>query len=450
MYEDLIKFIELCLLDGVITEKERGVIFLKGENVGVSKEECEILIDSLIFKNKTKNDTERVKENEIIDQELIYYTELDDLNKFIEIIERNNQKLRDVDESFYVKFRKWKVDNLRKLINSLNNKKYKNGDTAYLEKLLNKNILFKNTIEYRLRNQIRNIISKEETFGYVTFHDKWYDNDQNHEFDHMYGILFTKDNIYKFTTYITEKNVECFSFDTPFLFIYGSWFDGIRESLSNSDFFLDSSFSFETEVSQSKLSINTNKFEDILSKSSLSENELNNLMILSNYISRFIEDYNTYLTTLSNNDLGVKNKKYLINNLPNISELFLYIKNSISYISTLLIYRDQLFFYYRTNNKVLSYKLYNILEDKGVFQNKFQRELLQNLGNINNTLLKLNNSLIQGFENLSESINGLSKSFSNISNELKKVNTNFEIGNFVNMIQTYQIYKINQNTKRIG
>ncbi len=114
-----------------------------------------------------------------------------------------------------------------------------------------------------------------------------------------------------------------------------------------------------------------------------------------------------------------------------------------------MIYRDQLFFYYTTNNKVNSHKIYNFIEDKGVFQNKFQRELLQNLGNINNSLLKINNSLIQGFENLSESLNGITNSLNNISGGLHKINSNLEIGNFVNMIQTYQMYKINNKTKRI-
>jgi hypothetical protein len=301
-----------------------------------------------------------------------------------------------------------------------------------------------------LRNQIREILNKEETIGYVTYNNEWYDNEKDHEFDHMYGILFTKDNIYKFTTYITEKNIECFNFDTPFSFIVFSWFDGVRNLLLNIDLFSDTKYSFQNEVVQSKINLNTNKFEESLSKSKLNDIETKNLMVLSNYINRFIEDYNSYLISIIPEDLRINNRKYLLNNLPNISELFQYIKNSISYVSTLLIYRDQLFFYYKTGNKVNSYKLYNILEDKGVFQNKFQRELIQNLGNINNTLLKLNSSLIIGFENMSESLNGLTKTFNNVSTELNKISSNIEMGNFVNMIQTYQMYKINQNTKRIN
>ena len=51
MNEQLIKFIELCLADGVITDKEREVIFRKAKKLGVDEDECEILIDSFAQKS---------------------------------------------------------------------------------------------------------------------------------------------------------------------------------------------------------------------------------------------------------------------------------------------------------------------------------------------------------------------------------------------------------------
>ena len=44
MNEQLIKFIELCLMDGVISEKEREVIFRKSKKLGVDEDECEIIL----------------------------------------------------------------------------------------------------------------------------------------------------------------------------------------------------------------------------------------------------------------------------------------------------------------------------------------------------------------------------------------------------------------------
>ena len=57
MNEQLIKFIELCLEDGVITDKEREVIFRKSKELGVPDDECEILLASLVSKH-SKNPTQ--------------------------------------------------------------------------------------------------------------------------------------------------------------------------------------------------------------------------------------------------------------------------------------------------------------------------------------------------------------------------------------------------------
>lgn len=47
MNEQLIKFIELCLADGVITDKEREVIFRKAKKLGVDEDECEIILEGM-------------------------------------------------------------------------------------------------------------------------------------------------------------------------------------------------------------------------------------------------------------------------------------------------------------------------------------------------------------------------------------------------------------------
>ena len=47
MDEQLIKFIELCLADGVITDKEREVIFRKAKKLGVDEDECEIILEGM-------------------------------------------------------------------------------------------------------------------------------------------------------------------------------------------------------------------------------------------------------------------------------------------------------------------------------------------------------------------------------------------------------------------
>jgi hypothetical protein len=56
MNEQLLKFIELCLTDGVITDKEREVIFRKAAEFNVDTDECEIILESMIQqKNMSQN-----------------------------------------------------------------------------------------------------------------------------------------------------------------------------------------------------------------------------------------------------------------------------------------------------------------------------------------------------------------------------------------------------------
>ena len=57
MNEKLIKFIELCLIDGKLTDKERNVIFNKAEELGVSKDECEVILDAMLFQKGITNST---------------------------------------------------------------------------------------------------------------------------------------------------------------------------------------------------------------------------------------------------------------------------------------------------------------------------------------------------------------------------------------------------------
>ena len=55
MNKELIDFIEICLQDNLISEKERKVIFKKADDLGVSEDECDILIDSLTQKKLNSN-----------------------------------------------------------------------------------------------------------------------------------------------------------------------------------------------------------------------------------------------------------------------------------------------------------------------------------------------------------------------------------------------------------
>jgi len=122
------------------------------------------------------------------------------------------------------------------------------------------------------------------------------------------------------------------------------------------------------------------------------------------------------------------------------------------------------------------YEIYECFDQLGVFNSNWENEVSTNLLNINSSIDEVNQSIINfghdittGLRNLMYSINekerkiihSLEKltyttqdSFRNlnksVSDQLFNVNSNLNFNNILTGIQTYQMYKINQNTKRIN
>ena len=146
MNEQLTDFIQLCLTDGTISEKEKKVIYKKAKEFGVDKDECEILIDSYTFQaNKTSKTNESFtskpvrkfvlkKVNTIppaqLNQEKELYKKIDilteeekkitiDYNKFLNKLSSINDNIKPIKASLKVEFENLKkeVDNGTKNLN---------------------------------------------------------------------------------------------------------------------------------------------------------------------------------------------------------------------------------------------------------------------------------------------------------------------------------------------
>ena len=117
MNEQLIKFIELCLMDGVVTDKEREVIFRKSKEFGVPEDECEIILEGMIqqkggvLKNKKKPEKKFKQQKNIPLKEIENLEKLDfdkckNLNKSVltqtdEVKELENQ-IQDTNDNIIV------------------------------------------------------------------------------------------------------------------------------------------------------------------------------------------------------------------------------------------------------------------------------------------------------------------------------------------------------------
>ncbi len=100
MNQQLIKLIELCLIDGVISDKERSVIFKKSEELGISKDECEIILEGMIQKHSKKNTSQPQKKKGC------FGSIMDEVKKGVDEVKKNidvdsiTDKVKSIQEEY--------------------------------------------------------------------------------------------------------------------------------------------------------------------------------------------------------------------------------------------------------------------------------------------------------------------------------------------------------------
>ncbi|GAP68291.1 hypothetical protein BA6E_102291 [Bacteroidales bacterium 6E] len=111
MNEQLINFIDLCLSDGILTEKEREVIFRKASILGVPDDECEIILNAKlkisgakyeVDEGKKTNTSPRIyvspKANKVkyekLAREMEWQNEIDTLSNDLELIKEKKEAIQ--------------------------------------------------------------------------------------------------------------------------------------------------------------------------------------------------------------------------------------------------------------------------------------------------------------------------------------------------------------------
>ena len=154
MHEELIEFIEFTLFDGKISDKELKVILKKAKELGVDKDECEVLIDTCIQKKNQSTSIEKSKtETRKIDfkPKVVNPIMPADLNKQADF--ENNIKKINIQLS---KLNKQELGEIKKVEDSnldLLNKK--NSLKPELERL-NKKLMMKKALASSINSEIKN------------------------------------------------------------------------------------------------------------------------------------------------------------------------------------------------------------------------------------------------------------------------------------------------------
>jgi hypothetical protein len=392
MNEQLIKFIELCLMDGVVSDKEREVIFRKSIELGVPEDECEIILEGMIQKHQ--------KENQINTSIPIPNKEEKLVEHKINIPENNFEIPSDylLKKIFYKDYipQKKEIDEKLKLL------RLRNKETISDKK--NQNQIDKNNIEKQFIRDEYELIKKSRELQFK-FHDQTFS-------------CFKK-------LYI----------ESPILF-QSSLFSSLLSS---------------TKIDNEKQILNLTRYNKYIH-----ENEIN---------------YD------ENIDLLFKKIKKGGNHSKEVELLLEKRKNLITYYNSFHIMLISL-----QEDKIGTYMdVYVELESLGIFNSFFEKSVLEKLTQLNETVIKIDNRLRLVNSQLSKTNNYLSilnkhmynmniqigeisnklntledisysiKEGNNLMREgnelLKDVRSGIRFNNLISSIQTYQLYKINKNTR---
>ena len=504
MNEQLIQFIELCLVDGVITDKEREVIFRKSKELGVPDDECDIILEGMIQKhhlkkpnpshNEMDSNQKEVKPVESltpkskrkprpekldVSKEEIRKTKIknsdDDNLKSRESIELDPHDILYLDNEL--------LEGLSKYLNSINENLTNTIDPTNLNNIFKswykglKKRLFEGELiirEYPYRIEYRNIYHKNK-FGVET---EWIDfefvDEEGYELDkhNVIGIyktkqrgllnysrrvptLYTQEKIYD--VIITEKekffgpNViqwdlkEVISLDTINILDFNeSNFERLYFLMM---VFIEDNSVFKKFVDNLKkpldLPFNNDTILELLTHKNLHGTDLVIKMI--NYISKIIENLKSNVESTDYYDLtplSVGNMKYGYN--PKFLLFFEFLEYNIKYLSSLISMRNHLVYSVLKEDKISIMIISEELDNLGILLTHYEQQVLKKID-------KSNELLKEGFYELSSSLDKISNQLGSISKNLndgnQQIKERLEFNNLVTVIQTYQMYKINQNTK---
>ena len=207
----------------------------------------------------------------------------------------------------------------------------------------------------------------------------------------------------------------------------------------------------------------------------LNTKQKNIIEIDKNYIQKFVK-ISIYLKTKKSNIQKLFQSIKSVKNDNELDELVGLLQNQVHTYNLLIFHSINMVTSLTESELITFYEIYECFDKLGVFNSNWENEVSSNLQNINYSIDEVNQSIINLDNNMSnnlqklmysihdmesniiKSINELTyiteDSFSNLNHtvgeQLSDINSSLNFNNLLTGIQTYQMYKINQNTKRIN
>jgi len=198
-----------------------------------------------------------------------------------------------------------------------------------------------------------------------------------------------------------------------------------------------------------KIDVLDNDFDKLLEKNQkkvieIDKNYIHQLIKVSNYLKTKRENIQQIFISIKNSKSPseVEKRVGLLKNQIHTYELLLF--NAINMISAL-----------SDENLIVFYEIYESFDKLGIFNSNWENDISKKLKKINLKLDDLMISINKMEKNIVKEISNLNYLTQNsfeelnrsVTNQLKEVESSINFNNLLSAIQSYQLYKINKNTK---
>jgi len=502
---ELIQFIELCLVDGNISEKEKEIIFRKSEDLGVPKDECEVILLGLIqkselsnqksVKKRTSNKTSFLDDTkhkkwflEWLDCEKDILFKTENINKLIQDSIRSNvhftkkigirnekngkkgvimkdtvlkmcdlENIPDIPGSFWKKpvwGKRGRVENTFKeeILKSLNNEKF----LCFLSSSISPPVLGMGSITVQWTNNDLNQMIMYYDDSSITSDEGWlkdYKNTYTGISDQRQSLLITDKFIYEFfeETNVDENKMNKINIDDVTISHFsenGSFRELYRPIIK---LILESeNLSIEKSIPK-KIIHDNKKFLEKLN--SIKINDYSKRLIkIDDKIERFVnEKFNSQFEKLNykyfygfgtqQSILGDLNMK--INEFPILDLLNKSLEFFNQYLK-ILKFRDYLLILLLNDEMVKLEKYMLQLEDSIIGMTQFEKKSLEYLNSIDKSLTDLSKITKDGFENLSNKFDSVISDLNSIEKSNNKILDGISINNLISLVNVYQNHRINK------
>ncbi len=189
----------------------------------------------------------------------------------------------------------------------------------------------------------------------------------------------------------------------------------------------------------------------------LTKNQKSIVEIDKNYIQKFVK-ISMYLKTKRSNTQKIFDSIKDTKNDTELNELVNLLKNQIHTYELLVFHSISMITSLVDSDLISFYEIYECFDQLGVFNSNWENDVSGKLSNIGEgikdlmySIYHMEQSIVNSLDNLSyitqDSFRELNIS---VNNQLSSIDSSIKFNNLLTGIQTYQMYKINQNTKRLG